>query len=167
MEQFNYDEISLNSYLDEIKQKLYKNQKLLKLIMIKDSNPYDSDDIAIENIKHIFSNPFSDMVNKEAYNQLNFYVLSGRPVCKNDSVIFEQKLCFRILCHENMYECDYGTRPLEIVKEILKDFNQEQIGIYRMNYEMLQAIRINNNFAGYDLMFCLYSFKPFKNERLK
>lgn len=166
--EYNYDERKLNFYLDEIINKLKNNQKLLKLLIYNELNPYTMPDVDYERQvkdKCIYNNPFADDEPSDiAKTQMNVMASTGR-LGERTKTVIDTLLCFRILSHKNVYSCDYGSRPAEIMYELQKTLNEENIGVCQLQYDRFIEARQGNNYAGYDVYFVLKEFNKNKKSR--
>lgn len=153
----NFDK--LNDNVTSVLMRLIESQDLCKLLSYSSSNPYEESDIedtsSLINTK-IFPFPKLPTATTEAGSFVNFFFDSFELGDTNS--VKDGKIVFTVVVHLSHWSMGGRLKPISIMTEIDKLFNDQRvIGLKKLQFDRGKFIWVNENFAGYELIYRMVS----------
>lgn len=124
--------------LSNIGNRLTQNKNILKILKYNTSDCLTQPDLTLPEIleiigrgsnpkmqRRIFNVPFNDKIIEEGRSELRFFISQFRP---ENIYLSSVNISFQIVIHTTIWEINEGYRPMQLIHEILNDFNGYDIG---------------------------------------
>lgn len=149
----------LNNNINNVMMKLIESQNLCKLLHYNDENPLMQDDIADTSgliFTKIFPLPKVPDSSSEATSVLSVVFDNFR--LGGNTGVKEGILKFTAICHIDLWKTSGSLRPISILSEVDKIFNDERIvGIKKLQLDRGNLIWVNDKYIGYQISYQMVS----------
>lgn len=152
--------VNYGDKINKIIEMLLANQDLCKLLYYNDYNPLDQANISDTRVlllDKIYPMPKYPDAEIEKTSRLCVYMSNIRPFGNNDGFV-EPKLCFEVICHQDVWLVDSNLRPFLIMNNIDEMFNNAFIPTLSTRESRLYLADIKlyaDYYSGYILMYNL------------
>ena len=135
------------------------NQNLCKLLYYNSNTPLLEGDITNTHsliMNNIYPFPIVPDIEEDAKNIITIILDDFR---SSNSEYKTSKIVFNILCHIDLWSISGGLRPLSILNEIDRLFNQQRIAtIGKLDFVSTRWITANKNWQGYQVAYKVTEF---------
>ena len=150
--------LSVDKDMELIFNKMCENNRLKKLLYYTNKNCLNEPNLTEDETLNLFGNEIRIVPKLTIDNSvLNYIIVDFDNFIPNfnNPEFRDNNIVFTIICHFDQWQLnDFQLRPIRIAAEIDSMFNEQHLtGIGTLQFLSMNKIPINDEFAGYSLMY--------------